>query len=36
MLVLAFAAYAFHERNVAKQLAAQKSAATSTLNAIRD
>jgi transcriptional regulator with PAS, ATPase and Fis domain len=36
MVVVAAAAYAFHERNVAKQLAAQNSTVTSTLNATRD
>ena len=36
MVVVAAAAYAFHERNVAKQLAAQNSAVTSKLNATRD
>src|SRR5579864_9790263 len=36
IVVVAAAAYAFHERNVAKQLAAQNSAVTSTLNATRD
>lgn len=36
MLVVAAAAYAFHERNVAKQLTAQNSEVTSTLNATRD
>ena len=36
MVVAAAAAYAFHERNVAEQLAAQNSAVTSTLNATRD
>jgi hypothetical protein len=36
MLVVAVAAYAFHERNVAKQFAAQNRAVTSTLNATRD
>jgi hypothetical protein len=35
-LVVAVAAYAIHERNVVKQLAAQNSAVISTLNATRD
>ncbi len=36
VVVAAAAAYAFHERNVAKQLATQNSETTSTLNATRD
>ena len=36
MLVVGVAAYAFHERNVAKQLAAVNSVLTSTLKATRD
>jgi hypothetical protein len=36
VLVVAAAAYSFHERNLARQLATQNSAATSTLNATRD
>jgi len=36
LLVVAAAGYAFHERNVARQLTAQNSAVTSTLNATRD
>jgi hypothetical protein len=36
MLVVAAGAYAFHERNVAQQLAAQNGAVSSTLNATRD
>ena len=36
MVVVAAAAYAVHERSVAKQLAAQNSTVTSTLNATRD
>jgi uncharacterized coiled-coil protein SlyX len=36
MLMVAAGAYAFHERNVAQQLAAQNSAVSSTLNATRD
>jgi hypothetical protein len=35
-VVLAVAAYAFHEHNIAKRLAEQNSAATSALNATRD
>ncbi len=35
-LVIAAGGYAFHERNLSKQLAEQKSAATSALNATRD
>jgi hypothetical protein len=35
-LVVIAGAYAFHERNVAQQLAAQNSAVSSTLNATRD
>jgi hypothetical protein len=35
-LVVAAGAYAFHEHNVAQQLAAQNSAVSSTLNATRD
>jgi hypothetical protein len=36
IVVVAAGAYAFHERNVARQLAAQNSAAASALNATRD
>ena len=36
VVVAAAGAYAFHERNVAKQLAEQNSVVTSTLNATRD
>jgi len=36
VVVLAATAYAFHERNIARQLSAQNSAVTSTLNATRD
>lgn len=36
IVVVAVAAYAFHERSVSKQLAAQNSAMTSSLNATRD
>jgi transcriptional regulator with PAS, ATPase and Fis domain len=36
VVVAAVASYAFHERNVARQLAEQNSAVTSTLNATRD
>jgi len=36
MVVVAAAAYGFHERNLARQLAAQNSAVTSTLNATRE
>src|SRR5579863_6411334 len=36
VVVVAVAAYAFHEHNVSKQLAAQNSAMTSSLNATRD
>jgi hypothetical protein len=36
MLVVAVAVYAFHERGVAKQLAVENSAVSSTLNATRD
>ena len=36
VLVAAIGVYAFHEHNVSKQLAAQNSAATASLNATRD